>query len=749
MKAPYSFIPLSDVVFCPQWSEYIYQDIPQKDAHSGCIDFLIETHSPLFVRNGVAKGSPNEGNDTFSIDESKNKYFIPGSSIKGMIRNVLEILSFSRMNQMDDVKYAFRDFDNPNLYTLLKLEVNQTIRGGWLRVEPESDQENVYIEDCGVPYRISHEKIDAAFGSALVKAFCEGGTKTRGRQIIESYKTAKAKYELIGYDNYTKIYTFSKSEENKKVTFDLNGTIHGRVVVTGQPSVRAKNKKGEIGGKFYEFVFPESDLKEYKLSENQWKDFKFQYKDWDRNKISEDWKFWKQKLKEGEKIPVFFRLEGDKILDLGLTQTYKLPYKNRTKELLPRSHKIMDKLDLACTLFGYVTKNDALKGRVQFSHAFAEEDLKIADKQIGVLGTPQASYYPMYILQDKIANNCVSEYNTYMNDDARLAGWKRYPVHTSKVKPLSRGNDNENLLSHFTPVCEGSLFKGKLRYHNLNRVELGALFSAITFHNNSQCYHNIGLAKGYGFGKIKIQTKTDPDFMLECMRLFEKTINNDCFERFNWDQQPSVTELFASANASGNDECLAYMNLGEYGSSKSKKSQEYLPEISQRIPERKIKGISLFSKEEKEELLRKRVSEKEDVKIERIRKELEKAKEDVRRFELEAERIAQEKRDAEKTKAQENEKKANEEGLSKLAEILDFKKGKAVVDNWLKRTKSETVSEDNHQDIYSFLVRCLQNASNSDKKEFNKPMNKSNIWLNVCKWVSKPIAETWYNELNK
>nr|HRD09255.1 hypothetical protein [Saprospiraceae bacterium] len=49
------------------------------------------------------------------------------------------------------------------------------------------------------------------------------------------------------------------------------------------------------------------------------------------------------------------------------------------------------------------------------------------------------------------------------------------------------------------------IFKGKINFHNLTPIEIGALISALTFHGNKNLYHNIGSAKPYGFGKIKIE----------------------------------------------------------------------------------------------------------------------------------------------------------------------------------------------------------------------------------------------------
>ena len=51
-KTPYSFVPISDRVFFPEWADRISQDVPFSDALSGSITFDIVAKTPVFVRNG-------------------------------------------------------------------------------------------------------------------------------------------------------------------------------------------------------------------------------------------------------------------------------------------------------------------------------------------------------------------------------------------------------------------------------------------------------------------------------------------------------------------------------------------------------------------------------------------------------------------------------------------------------------------------------------------------------------------------
>ena len=92
-----------------------------------------------------------------------------------------------------------------------------------------------------------------------------------------------------------------------------------------------------------------------------------------------------------------------------------------------------------------------------------------------------------------------------MDKDAKISGWKQYPLQpTIQInKPL---NDNENIATQFKPLDSGVKFKGKIRFHNLKKVEIGALFSALTFHGRENThFHNIGMAKPLGYGQIEVK----------------------------------------------------------------------------------------------------------------------------------------------------------------------------------------------------------------------------------------------------
>lgn len=553
ITAPFNFVPLSEKVFFPDWSEKVSHDVPFEDAQSGVIDITITAKSPIFIRD-------HENDEAFCQHEGT--YYIPGSSVKGMVRNVLEIMSFSKMSQVDDDTYAVRDLSDSNNFYMK--EMKKDTYCGWL----SKTTDGYVVEDCGKPGRIKHEEIDKVFGIDFASKFKKGTFENKAED-----KTALKKYELIGSNNFTYLLkhtttSTTSTTDEKRYALDTTSSLEGTIVLTGQPSGRDEDRKIP-SGKVYEFVFF-AKKGEIKVSNEVMKNFLFAYFD-DRKtepKESPDWKYWKEKLNAGEKVPVFFQKNGKEIAHFGLSYLYKLPYTHSVKDGLPPSHTDTRK-DLAETMFGYIWKEEALKGRVQFSHFKAMNNVSVLDKRTEILGTPRASYYPMYVKQidGKL-------FKTFMDGDFSISGWKRYPVHSGYGVKKTTDTGNENVRTTFTPLKEGVVFKGKLRYHNLKKAELGALLSSLTFHGTDGCFHNIGMAKALGYGKISAVLSG-----IDNREIYLKAFETEVSEQVEgWSQSEQLEELFTMATEQKNtgNSSLKYMELKAFADNKKNNSKDYL-----------------------------------------------------------------------------------------------------------------------------------------------------------------------------
>ena len=100
IKSPYNFVPLNKQVYIPDWWDKVSHDIPFEDGIDGSIEVTWKNISPLFIRDAsVGKG---EFSMHIADQNGTRRYFIPGASLKGMLRSVISILSFGKMEQYEN-----------------------------------------------------------------------------------------------------------------------------------------------------------------------------------------------------------------------------------------------------------------------------------------------------------------------------------------------------------------------------------------------------------------------------------------------------------------------------------------------------------------------------------------------------------------------------------------------------------------------------------------------------------------------
>lgn len=575
ITAPYNFVPLSDKVVMPFWANHVSHDIPFQDAQSGTLHVKITAKSPIYVRNGMPRNAKEDDQHRNDFNNMNGDCFIPGSSLKGMIRSMVEIMSFGRMkNKVNDHKYSVRDFQNNKIYN--KTEISNKADCGWLYKKGDT----FYLDDCGKAGRISHKNLDVLCGGQKISDYYK-----RAENVArDSQKSAKAKYEL--FDFIKTGHHFSKDREDMgRVIYkiDENEGKKGTIVMSGQSSVRNEPKEGKASGKHLEFVFFQAKKEGVEVPEEIINNFFFAYYDHDKNQQKEDWKWRKKQLEAGEKIPVFFRKKNDgSIKDMGLTLLYKITYDNSVVDLINHQQKDSSGYDLAETIFGYAEDKRALKGRVHFGHAFVSHQVKTLPLELQVLAGPKASYYPNYIEQDADENGKLkNDYKTYMDNNTTIRGWKRYPVRNNGTTsyPLPRRGDgtiNFDVVTKFIPLPAGTEFSFDISYHNLRKEELGALISALTFHNTQGLYHSIGSAKPLGYGKIQVEIENlEEAKKMEFLKAYELFMDASLGHSTPlWFQLPQIKELFAMAKPGEDDEKLKYMALTDFVNAKGRRKDD-------------------------------------------------------------------------------------------------------------------------------------------------------------------------------
>ena len=809
ITSPYNFVPLNKKVVYPHWAKLISHDVPFENSLSGTIELQITANTPIFVKDGMSEKEAEKykvdkiQNKPFLPNKIEDKYFIPGTSIKGMVANVLEIISFGELkNRVDDKRYAFRDLQQPVDY--LEHFKPGKIRCGWLK---KKDDTEFVIKDCGIPKRIGHDKIDEKFGTNFQIFFSDIGDFNRrgiSNKELAYQKSAKFKYDKAK-EKYLNTYSFNIDNPNhfekELLNFDDNGSIRGKVVFTGQPGKRFKANNGRWTGHFYEFIFPENSTnKELTIDKKVIDNFLFAYYEQDKNQWSVDWDYWRTKLNNGEEIPVFFSEENGKVKHFGLSYLYKLPYNYSVHDsiLKTQGNNSANELDFASCLFGYSRKIDDklhnLKGRVHVGHAFALENTAILlDEEKYVLGTPKASYYPNYIVQNPDSSGKITgNYLTFMHDKAEISGYKRYPVR-SKIAGTNFQDNMDRVATRFKPLDKGATFKCAISYHNLRAEELGALISALTFHNTTDQFHSLGMGKPFGFGRITVDVSNLNSYLTP-LKAFEAYMK---YSVDGWETTNQIMELLVTSTLHDNqqeiDKVLKYQTLTEFVNAKRRNNMWALLPYSKIVKQTNFKFESWSSEKERneynaiwnkekevyKELTADNLQQKYDAILSKKRNEI------TQVFEAEKKNLS-EKLSA-KLKVLENIQKANaaaaeeQEKMAKreearlvaetegpaLGNIPDTDRNaldsiSSAIEVWARNfyiiKKTEKIIKENpngylieifRATIKNKLVEVANLGHKTQKDKLAAPFANNPFFRKIQTWVGPDLAKQWHDDLNK
>ncbi len=509
IPSPYNFVPLADKVFFPDWAGQVSMDAPFSDGISGHFDIKVTAKTPVYIRSGGVHPEKHEdrlkdaGYKSF-FRTPDGKYAIPGTSLKGMLRAVVEIASFGKIiggksaPRVDDHRYAMRDLNNNSYREQFTENMDPKVKAAWLSADENGDWQLALCDFA----RPEQEDLERHFG---LEKFSLGKRDPSSPQD---------KYQAISRENGSlEALKFDRGPRDglgRNPAVNLGkGKLEGTLVLTGQPMPRDPNKTRR---KHMEFVFYGKERESVPVSPQLKEEFQFVHSELGQNrKFNPQWTYWKSKLDAGKRVPVFVLLDGqEKISSMGLAMMYRLPYKYSIHEMIGHSleeHKNAERLDLAELIFGRVEDKDALRGRVCVETLAAEGDPKPMTEVKTVLSGPKPTYYPNYVEQDAGPDGALrGEYKTFMHDDAKIRGWKRYIVRKdSEDIPRFDTSPTESVATAFNPLPAGTSFTGRVHIHNMRPQELGALVWAMTWGGDNNLRHSLGMGKPYGFGSVTVE----------------------------------------------------------------------------------------------------------------------------------------------------------------------------------------------------------------------------------------------------
>jgi len=257
VHAPYNFVPLSSFVHFPAWGKEVSHDVPFEDGYCGTIDVSLENHTLLLIG-----GEQNKSEDGKTLVDfcrlADGRPYIPGTSLKGLMRNVIEIAAFGKMNAIDDTRLSVRDLTD-GAKEVYRVKLNRVTgfgpksKAGWLQLHPEGETTSWQITPCKWA-RVDQDKlVGYARGH---KGLHAGAIKKKG--------LALAKYQTWGEDLELSFSLPPKdpTSQSKKATPEHliavnlgKGSKQGRLVFTGQPQENRDATGGRGRPKYLEFIF--------------------------------------------------------------------------------------------------------------------------------------------------------------------------------------------------------------------------------------------------------------------------------------------------------------------------------------------------------------------------------------------------------------------------------------------------------------------------------------------------------------
>ncbi len=253
-SAPYNFVPLPEKII-PAVRDA--DELPDHDKYyrerlSGYFDVTLTTRSPLYIRGPVPakdfphqeeKDSPVKNKPEFFNRGDERSPVIPGSSLRGMLRALLEIVSYSKMQWVSEKQLFFRTVDNTALGQYYRARMGDHVETGFLFRRGDK----YYIKLCSM----------ARVRRSIIGNTIYSGTppnqvprwQGQPRQYAPVWVRLRARTGAVNRQNIVAELSYQKRD----------GMAEGRLVITGNVPGMG-NKRGK--SKEFVFLLPADDAQE-------------------------------------------------------------------------------------------------------------------------------------------------------------------------------------------------------------------------------------------------------------------------------------------------------------------------------------------------------------------------------------------------------------------------------------------------------------------------------------------------------
>lgn len=447
--APYNFIEYNKDAIVSSADEDF------SSLYSGKIVCSLKTLTPLLVAGPTDRNNSSNVRDFLRLNGEDP--VISGSSIKGMLRSLIEAMSFSTMLNVSKASIFWREVASNNKGAI----------------------------DNGYKAQLNESKVKAGF---LTKFGAE-------------YHLQKATWKCI---KQKEIGNYSPDELSYSAGKNIKGGYHCAYLIKKTSDTMIIDVQPEVMKDFFA---------QMENSPQQTAFWKKGIKDGDQfSKPGEEL------VKSKAGLPVFYIEEGGKIKTIGLCRYFRIPYDYTPYDLVKSN---FEGDDFATRLFGITKDQNSLKGHVSVEPLRFKKGMYSYRKDTldAVLSSPHPSCLAHYLVQgdkaralsndrDNKDGNEISSLSHYLyKDRPQLRGRKMY-WHRELPgvdDPNTKGNGNEKTLSKLKTI-ENAQGEFVIHLDRVTKQELGALFAAIKL--PSGYAHRLGSGKSLGLGSVRLELKS-------------------------------------------------------------------------------------------------------------------------------------------------------------------------------------------------------------------------------------------------
>ncbi|MEG3858213.1 TIGR03986 family type III CRISPR-associated RAMP protein [Microcoleus sp. herbarium12] len=565
-KAPYNFVELPEKVVeselpLPEGDRY------HSERNTGRIECTLTTKSQLYTRcawspDDFAKYSEppthktKEDKDRWEKEEKAKwekkrreilaNFFsypgsslaeIPGSSLRGMLRTLVEIVSFGKIDRVSDAQKLFfravaADKNDP-LKHKYKL---QNVQAGYLNFDRICNKWQIYpaliLDDKN---KLSYIPIKEANIKSHIRSLILMKKDNYLPQYIDiSFKLGSRGDILVSED----VHKYP-SPENQGVLVTSGNMLETSNLTEEEKEAKLKSKKGRKNHYLISKQYGTHQVIE--ISQEAILDYISALTDFQSGKVFKD--NFKNPFNSELGVlkdcrPIFYcqPQAGEPVTLFGQSPNFRIPYSHQgngkaatARDFIPDFLKdSKDKpaiTDIAEAIFGFVRRDKQPEGREQsragrvfisdgilkpHQEEKVQQSLNQEPKTI-LLSSPKPTTFQHYLVQSQETGANKSQLKHYASPPPNdtepgktvIRGHKLYWHKPAHIEVPSDTSDTQTSL--IKPIDEDINFSFTIYFENLSKVELGALLWVLDRADRPEYCLSVGMGKPLGMGAVKVK----------------------------------------------------------------------------------------------------------------------------------------------------------------------------------------------------------------------------------------------------